>query len=39
MTDLQFKHTVLDPLSESFCAAKWYNASERSEHLAQYINE
>ena len=26
-TDLEFKHTVLDPLSESFCAAKWYNAT------------
>ena len=27
MTDLEFKHTVLDPLSASFCAAKWYNAT------------
>jgi len=27
MNDLEFKHTVLDPLSESFCAAKWYNAT------------
>jgi len=27
MNDLEFKHTVLDPLSPSFCAAKWYNAT------------
>jgi organic radical activating enzyme len=27
MNDLEFKHTVLDPLSASFCAAKWYNAT------------
>jgi organic radical activating enzyme len=27
MNDLEFKRTVLDPLSESFCAAKWYNAT------------
>ena len=27
MNDLEFKHTVLDPLSSSFCAAKWYNAT------------
>jgi organic radical activating enzyme len=27
MTDLDFKHTVLDKLSNSFCAAKWYNAT------------
>ena len=27
MNDSEFKHTVLDPLSESFCAAKWYNAT------------
>jgi organic radical activating enzyme len=27
MNDLTFKHTVLDTLSESFCAAKWYNAT------------
>jgi len=27
VNDLEFKHTVLDPLSESFCAAKWYNAT------------
>ena len=27
MNDLEFKHTVLDTLSESFCAAKWYNAT------------
>ena len=27
MNDLEFKHTVLDPLSKSFCAAKWYNAT------------
>ena len=27
MNDLEFKSTVLDPLSSSFCAAKWYNAT------------
>ena len=27
MDDLEFKHRVLDPISESFCAAKWYNAT------------
>ncbi len=27
MTDLEFKQQVLDPLSPSFCAAKWYNAT------------
>jgi len=27
VNDLEFKHTALDPLSESFCAAKWYNAT------------
>ena len=27
MNDLEFKRTVLDPLSASFCAAKWYNAT------------
>ena len=27
MNDLEFKHTVLDTLSQSFCAAKWYNAT------------
>ena len=27
MNDLEFKQSVLDPLSESFCAAKWYNAT------------
>ena len=27
MNDLEFKHTVLDPLSARFCAAKWYNAT------------
>jgi organic radical activating enzyme len=27
MNDLDFKHTVLDSLSSSFCAAKWYNAT------------
>ena len=27
MNDLDFKHTVLDKLSASFCAAKWYNAT------------
>ena len=27
MNDLEYKHSVLDPLSKSFCAAKWYNAT------------
>jgi len=27
MNDLEFKSTVLDTLSSSFCAAKWYNAT------------
>jgi organic radical activating enzyme len=27
MNDLEFKQQVLDPKSESFCAAKWYNAT------------
>jgi organic radical activating enzyme len=27
MNELEYKHSVLDPLSESFCAAKWYNAT------------
>jgi len=27
MNDLDFKQTVLDRLSASFCAAKWYNAT------------
>jgi hypothetical protein len=27
VNDLEFKHTVLDKLSASFCAAKWYNAT------------
>jgi len=27
MNDLEYKQSVLDPLSESFCAAKWYNAT------------
>lgn len=27
MTDLEFKREVLDRLSHSFCAAKWYNAT------------
>ena len=27
MTDLEFKHQVLDTKSASFCAAKWYNAT------------
>jgi len=27
VNDLEFKHTALDPLSASFCAAKWYNAT------------
>lgn len=27
MNDLEFKQQVLDPISSSFCAAKWYNAT------------
>jgi organic radical activating enzyme len=27
MNDLEFKQQVLDPVSRSFCAAKWYNAT------------
>ena len=27
MNDSEFKHQVLDKLSDSFCAAKWYNAT------------
>ena len=27
MDDLDFKHHVLDPISSSFCGAKWYNAT------------
>ena len=27
MDDLKFKQKVLDPISASFCAAKWYNAT------------
>jgi organic radical activating enzyme len=27
MNDLEFRQTALDPLSSSFCAAKWYNAT------------
>ena len=27
MTDLEFRKEVLDKLSDSFCAAKWYNAT------------
>ncbi len=27
MNDLDFRQGVLDPLSSSFCAAKWYNAT------------
>ena len=27
MNDLDFRKTALDPLSNSFCAAKWYNAT------------
>ena len=27
MNDLEFKQQVLDPVSASFCAAKWYNAT------------
>ena len=26
-TDLQYKHRVIDIKSESFCGAKWYNAT------------
>jgi hypothetical protein len=27
MDDLEFRQAVLDPISASFCAAKWYNAT------------
>lgn len=27
MNDLEFRQQVLDPISSSFCAAKWYNAT------------
>jgi len=27
LNDLEFKQQVLDPVSSSFCAAKWYNAT------------
>ena len=27
MQDLEFRQQVLDPISDSFCAAKWYNAT------------
>ena len=27
MQDLEFRQQVLDPISGSFCAAKWYNAT------------
>jgi hypothetical protein len=27
MTDLEFRQQVLDPISASFCGAKWYNAT------------
>ena len=27
MNDLEFRQQVLDPVSSSFCAAKWYNAT------------
>ena len=27
MNDLEFRRKVLDPISDSFCAAKWYNAT------------
>ena len=27
MHDLEFKHSILDPKSSSFCGAKWYNAT------------
>ena len=27
MNDLEFKQQVLDPISNSFCGAKWYNAT------------
>lgn len=27
MKDIEFKQQILDPISSSFCAAKWYNAT------------
>ena len=27
MNDLEYRQQVLDPISDSFCAAKWYNAT------------
>jgi organic radical activating enzyme len=27
LTDIEFRQSALDPLSPSFCAAKWYNAT------------
>jgi organic radical activating enzyme len=27
MKDLEFRQQILDPISDSFCAAKWYNAT------------
>jgi hypothetical protein len=27
MNDLEFRQQALDPISDSFCAAKWYNAT------------
>ena len=27
MNDLEFRQKVLDPISDSFCGAKWYNAT------------
>jgi pyruvate-formate lyase-activating enzyme len=27
MDDIEFRQNVLDPISDSFCAAKWYNAT------------
>jgi len=27
MNDLEFKQKILDPISDSFCGAKWYNAT------------
>ena len=27
MNDLEFRQKALDPISDSFCAAKWYNAT------------
>ena len=27
MNDLEFRRQILDPISDSFCAAKWYNAT------------